>query len=263
VAKFALSVKRPRAAGRADDAPTTLSREDAAGLVRVGIEGGNRDQLRVETPGCVAHIALQDTAALSPVDRDAINACASLPGTSARRELDGAVWTKLAVAFEQTSSEDKLSFKLLVHWNPTPAVASYRPSLVPQALLNYLASDSRGDVELSPRDFYDHAFVPPKVDQVDDKSLFIPGLTPKLFPFQRRTLQWMAGKEGSTLEQRSSDGRDSSTAIDTQAALPYSLKAAYDIHGNPYYISQLYRIVTRDLEPYRELDQSISPGGVL
>lgn len=127
-----------------------------------------------------------------------------------------------------------------------------------QAQQGSLASDasSSSKSSFSPQSFYDAAHVPPTTSRSDAAVLEVPALDATLFPFQQRTVKWMLGREGVGGPRTAEKGAES------DERLPFSFTKAEDGDGRPIYVSSLLQVVTRDVEPFQEVERSIR-GGIL
>ncbi|ORY71999.1 E3 ubiquitin-protein ligase [Pseudomassariella vexata] len=184
------------------------------------------------------------------------------------------IWTTLQIEFERQGDEDCLKFIFELKWNQSGIDQGVRSKA--QRTLSRQVQDTffpnqttaaAGASEgLLPRAFYEAAFIPRKEEYTDLLSLSIPHLTSKLYPFQRRALQWLLSREGVRWIDPGSDcsagaGLESHP-IQPTSDLPLSFTEAKDADSRTFYLSDLYHVVTRDVEPFHELETSIR-GGVL
>ncbi|KAM0411735.1 hypothetical protein ACHAPD_009952 [Fusarium lateritium] len=107
-------------------------------------------------------------------------------------------------------------------------------------------------------DFYDAAFVPPKDDKVAE-TIQISAMESTLFPYQKRSLQWLLQREGVQWSE-ASGGIVPYTASDRENV--YDFEKFADLNGQEYYLSETLHTVTRDLALFREAETSIK-GGIL
>ncbi|KAI0866208.1 SNF2 family N-terminal domain-containing protein [Xylaria cubensis] len=115
-----------------------------------------------------------------------------------------------------------------------------------------------------PSAFYGVAFMPDRESFDDLNTVSIPGLKATLFPFQKRAVQWLLMREQV---KYSGTGPDGSLQLVTrprppETVLPLSFDALDDVDGQRFYVSDLYHIVTRDITPFRESENSLR-GGIL
>ncbi|KAF5027329.1 hypothetical protein F66182_573 [Fusarium sp. NRRL 66182] len=163
-----------------------------------------------------------------------------------------------------------ITFWFNLHWNEEPSPYSNYKSTADrkesQPVVNLLlhGSDLANRTERrwttwSPMDFYDAAFVPSKNDR-EPETIQIPSLESTLFPYQKRTLQWLLRREGV---QWSEAGH---------GIVPYApnerepwvndFKKLADVSGKDYYLSELFHTATRDVTLFRQAETSIK-GGIL
>lgn len=106
----------------------------------------------------------------------------------------------------------------------------------------------------SPRDFYDNVHVPnPRSTTAD--SMKIDDLECQLYPFQRRTVRWLLGREGVEI-----NGKDPANTS-TSEHLPHGFFRATDINGQKCLVNHWLGIVTTN-ENLLSTD-IVSRGGIL
>ena len=119
--------------------------------------------------------------------------------------------------------------------------------------------------EWSPLDFYDAAHVPEK-DDAETVAIDIPEMTASLFPFQKRTVQWLLSREGVARgdHDRPNGIEGHSQPYSQQAAngLPLSFREIRDLNGKRCYLSEVFFLVATDLTHFRIAEDSLS-GGIL
>ncbi|KAI0201296.1 SNF2 family N-terminal domain-containing protein [Astrocystis sublimbata] len=115
-----------------------------------------------------------------------------------------------------------------------------------------------------PNAFYGVAFVPERETFNDLSTVSIPGLEATLYPFQKRAVQWLLMREQVKYSGIDRDGNLQLVVHppSTHSALPFSFSIHKDINGQEYYASNLYHLVTRDVAPFRETENSLR-GGIL
>jgi E3 ubiquitin-protein ligase SHPRH len=119
-------------------------------------------------------------------------------------------------------------------------------------------SDREGQ---SPQDFYEAAFVPDAEDS-ETLSMQVPRLTAKLYPFQKRAVQWLLGREGVQWTQTAGeDGPGVMPAVHGKGNTAHFVPST-DANGSPIHISSLFGIVTRDLADFEAKDAELK-GGIL
>ncbi|OHW90998.1 SNF2 family helicase [Colletotrichum incanum] len=127
------------------------------------------------------------------------------------------------------------------------------------------SATNSGRESWSPLDFYEAAHVP----VTDDKtalSIEVPELTASLYPYQKKTVQWLLKREGVRWNGSNTD------SVSSIEDLPVSqdVDGAHSFHkirdelgtGRPFYVSHLYHVVTTDLAPFQHAEQSVK-GGIL
>lgn len=180
--------------------------------------------------------------------------------------MPGEMWKIMDVEVERRGrvAEVKLLFKL--HWNETPTPFHRQRRNVDRAASEHLiaslltANGSRinGESTWSPMDFYEAAHVPPKDDKVS-ASIIIDELEATLYPYQKRTLQWLLRREGVEWCETKREVKTYTAGETAATALFRKMK---DDSGEDYYLSQAYHAVTRSTEHYRKADLAIR-GGIL
>ncbi|KAI0852233.1 SNF2 family N-terminal domain-containing protein [Daldinia vernicosa] len=185
---------------------------------------------------------------------------------------EGALWVGVSVSLERKNNRDQLQLSLQLNWNSTHSPHSLRSSaeraLSQQVLDTFFTNQTQeqgaANEKLSPQAFYDAAFVPEK-DPVSPLPLSAPKLmTSKLFPFQRRALQWLLNREGVKWSDRCSNGKPGLEPLSPPSAnsLPLSFSMVNDADGRLVYISNLYHVITRDISAFRKSETAVK-GGIL
>jgi E3 ubiquitin-protein ligase SHPRH len=106
----------------------------------------------------------------------------------------------------------------------------------------------------SPRDFYDNVFIPDKNDSSAD-SFEVEGLESHLFPYQKRTVQWMLNREGAIAEKTSS--RDSESEVSS-----FGFFKTTSLDGQCIYVNHWLGIVTTNQSIINGPETKVS-GGIL
>ncbi|KAK2783913.1 hypothetical protein FQN52_009432 [Onygenales sp. PD_12] len=100
-----------------------------------------------------------------------------------------------------------------------------------------------GHPSWTPGEFYESVHVPPKT--CDLPSIAISGVVEcQLFPFQRRAVRWLLGREGMDVLP---DGRVQARPPSPTSTLPASFFEMKDADGRTCYASHLFRVLTSDL----------------
>lgn len=195
-------------------------------------------------------------------------------------ESEGCVWASIDIDVRQDGPQLGVKLTIEVRWNESHGFVSANSQTKAQRQLRELVLDTyfpeldyypmnrkhpnRAAKPWSPQDFYEAACMPDK-DGFDQALLHatIPHLTAKLFPFQRRSLQWLLNREGS-MWRKSVENDDSIIQPLKPGSLeenPISFVEEQDALGQPFAISPLFGVVSRDPLPYTHL-QNIK-GGIL
>ncbi|CEI39546.1 hypothetical protein FVEN_g1840 [Fusarium venenatum] len=177
------------------------------------------------------------------------------------------LWTTVDMKLEWQGKRVKLSFCYNFYWNDSPSLHSHQRSTTDrtesQKLINFILRGSpSASLPFQPgwslMDFYDAAFVPPKDDKVAE-TIQISAMESTLFPYQKRSLQWLLQREGVQWSE-ASGGIVPYTASDRENV--YDFEKFADLNGQEYYLSETLHTVTRDLALFREAETSIK-GGIL
>ncbi|KAI2623305.1 SNF2 family N-terminal domain-containing protein [Hypoxylon sp. NC1633] len=185
------------------------------------------------------------------------------------RDEAGALWVRIAVDLARTKIRDCIIISLELNWNSSmfPLRTSRQRGLSQPILDVLFRRQNQGqqgiDERLLPQAFYDAAYTP-EIDQSKLWALPVPGLTSRLYPFQRRSLQWLLNREGVKWSDRCSDGEPGLEPFSPPATtnLPLSFSDAVDANGQLFYVSRLYHVITRDLSPFRRMEAAVK-GGIL
>ncbi|KAE8147027.1 putative SNF2 family helicase/ATPase [Aspergillus avenaceus] len=115
-----------------------------------------------------------------------------------------------------------------------------------------------GQIEWSPRDFYDNVHVPPDTC-ITSAAVRCDMTECQLFPFQRRAVRWLLKREGMELQP---NGNVSPVKTVTSNDMPTSFRKFFDVDGRIYFGSQLFMITTRDLSRWFDAGGHLR-GGIL
>lgn len=182
-----------------------------------------------------------------------------------RTDEQGCVWAKADAEVQQVGSFYSLSFDIQVYWNEQSTIWASKKanSESQQALRKQVISTWFPDLQLyggkqlpawSPQDFYGATCVPDKQTFDNEvSSLEIPGLETKLYPFQRRAVQWLLKREGVCWFQGSelSVGRVEPYISPAESEPPASFTKLQDVNGDTFYLSPLVCAVTKTTSLYR------------
>ncbi|KAF4120181.1 E3 ubiquitin-protein ligase SHPRH [Geosmithia morbida] len=109
----------------------------------------------------------------------------------------------------------------------------------------------------SPMDFYESAFIPDKQDSLP-LSIDIPDMDATLFPYQKRSLQWMLRREG--VQWTGSDIE--SLPGEMPAPLSESSRIVQDSTGRDLILNDVFHTVSENDEPFKQVERSVR-GGIL
>ncbi|CAJ2507850.1 Uu.00g090360.m01.CDS01 [Anthostomella pinea] len=179
----------------------------------------------------------------------------------------GALVVKTHITLDKTTKQDHLRFSFELNWKP----ATIFPRHAAKRALSQLvmdtffgpAKDSNISKPLQPQDFYEAAFMPDD-SHTDLSSIRVPGLDSKLYPFQRRAVQWLLMREGvKYVEEGPETGSQLVPhSVPSSSGMPLSVKPFTDADGRSAFVSNLYHMVARDITPFRQMEASIN-GGIL
>ncbi|KAH8646058.1 SNF2 family N-terminal domain-containing protein [Tricladium varicosporioides] len=178
----------------------------------------------------------------------------------------GRIWTDFKLVLLHEGGRDILRVVFIIKWNTTTSpnyissAASQKPPILLDVLEKYFPDPNTSKVDAwTPHDFYQSVHVPEKHDRVS-ASLHVDGLRSGLYPFQKRTVQWLLKKEGV---EWSGPQQGVVPSPDTgDSSLPLSFFATKDALGKPCFVSHLFGVVTRDIAPFYAPEQALK-GGIL
>ncbi|KAK1989431.1 SNF2 family domain-containing protein [Colletotrichum cereale] len=194
--------------------------------------------------------------------------------TKAIRE--GEFWVSLDATASTQGGFLKVSFCFNLYWNETKTPYGWLRSSVERKLSQRIldvffpdrtssSATNRGRESWSPLDFYEAAHVP-AADDMTSLSIEVPELTTSLYPYQKRTVQWLLKREGVYWNESNTGSLPS---IEDLPA-PQEVDEAHSFRkirdelgtGRPFYVSNLYHVITADLGPFQHAEQSVR-GGIL
>ncbi|KAG8421882.1 hypothetical protein J3458_003718 [Metarhizium acridum] len=158
-----------------------------------------------------------------------------------------------------------MQVSLSLNWNETPSPYYPLPNSNDRKrtrqIIDSIFPDTEGEdpSAWSPMDFYEAAHVPPKDDKVA-LNIDVPGLESELFPYQKRTLQWLLAREGVRWSQ--AKARLESTAVDHHSISIDSFRTVQDADGRTVFLSDVFQTITRDKSSYNRADRFVK-GGIL
>ncbi|KAK3997482.1 putative ATP-dependent helicase IRC20 [Cladorrhinum sp. PSN332] len=190
-----------------------------------------------------------------------------------KTEDQGCIWASADVSVGSDGLSLTLTLDIQINWNEQTTIwgSKRANSESQQALRKQVISVWYSNLELSakststwsPQDFYEAACVPDQHAFDETSSMEIPGLETKLYPFQRRAVQWLLEREGVHWLQNpeAPSGIIEPYVSPTGFEAPASFTKLKDINGEIFYFSPLVRAVTKStalFQPYHRLR-----GGIL
>ncbi|PQE34022.1 hypothetical protein CJF32_00002864 [Rutstroemia sp. NJR-2017a WRK4] len=175
----------------------------------------------------------------------------------------GRLWTEVDIVLLRKDESDYIQIFFTLKWNVTTSPEYVIQKKKTRELLKVLETYfpdpkySKTDT-FSAQEFYNCVHSPEKEDAV--AASIETDLNTDLYPFQKRAVQWLLRREGM-------EWADTTHGIQPvkdvpMSELPNTFRAVTDIHGQTFYVSHLFGIVTFDLEPFFALEARIK-GGIL
>lgn len=208
-----------------------------------------------------AHILLR----LGDADENAAKIF-DIEGSNLKRTVVGTIWTAADVTIEQHQGMVSVTISFQLFWNET--LSPYAPlrrndeRRSSEKLIHAFfppQERSLNPASWSPMDFYNAAHVPPK-DDTTSLSIDVPGLNATLFPYQKRTLQWLLSREGVkwTLQHTPIQ-----SLLEEEQILDLDpFRAVTDANSQKAYLSDVFQTITRDPTPYFQAGRFVK-GGIL
>ncbi|KND93572.1 putative ATP-dependent helicase [Tolypocladium ophioglossoides CBS 100239] len=187
-------------------------------------------------------------------------------GYRSKQNSPGAIWSVVDMLVKRDGGMASVEFSFELFWNETPS--PYLPlrntidRKVSQTLIDAFFSAPKptgDDAAWSPMDFYDAAYVPLKDDHTS-QTIEVPGLEVTLFPYQKRSLQWLLGREGMQWS-----GADSGLQLVPKENAMSGIdgfRVVRDTEGNDVFVSDVFQTITRDISLYQQADAAVK-GGIL
>ncbi|KAJ4856313.1 ring finger domain-containing protein [Trichoderma breve] len=209
----------------------------------------------------VAHVRLRP----GDADRNA-HEIFDIEKSSLRRTTVGAIWVGADVVIEHHQGVASMTISLQLFWNETSS--PYAPlrrndeRRCSEKLINAFFPPQWRTVNpasWSPMDFYNAAHVPPK-DDTTSLSIDVSGLNATLFPYQKRTLQWLLRREG--VKWTTQDTAIHPLLEEEQKLDLDFFRAVNDADDRKIYLSDVFQTVTRDPTPYYQASRLVK-GGIL
>lgn len=184
----------------------------------------------------------------------------NLAAGSVRQNEVGAIWASTDVSLERHEGMATIRFLVQLFWNYTPSPSYTLRGTMDRKRSQFLMDTfyPRPDVSaaaLSPMDFYDAAYVPPQ-DDPTSATIETP-MDTTLYPYQKRTLQWMLGREGVRWTSNERIEANEDDTVDTD-----EFRQVTDIDGRVIYLSDVFHTVAADLAPYSAAHRAVK-GGIL
>jgi len=210
-----------------------------------------------------------------------------LGGVGGEPATQGGFWTSVDVHLDYDDDRVRVRLALELRWNESTYVSSdfhgehfrhrrddilrvFFPSIydltsVPdRSCHDHRRRRTRIQQQRSSHDFYEAAFVPGRED-TEVMTMSIPGLTANLYPFQRRAIQWLLGREGVRWAQAAADGASDLTPARGECftALSKHFIKVKDANDQDCYISDLFGVVAKNLDLYEAYEAETIRGGIL
>ncbi|KAJ0324113.1 hypothetical protein Brms1b_001360 [Colletotrichum noveboracense] len=204
-----------------------------------------------------------------------LSTCLSLFNSGKWKESseEGEIWVSLDIAISTLGDHLQLQFRFCLYWNETKTPYSRLRSTFErkqsQKILDTFLSDgsntiASGRQSWSPLDFYEAAHVPPSDDE-NGLKIDVPELTASLYPYQKRTLNWLLKREG-VCWNNSPDGSSVGLIEDFPASkdlnTAHTFRKTQDALGGDFHVSHVYHVVTSDLTSFQQAEQYVR-GGIL
>lgn len=186
--------------------------------------------------------------------------------SSLKKATPGAIWTTVDISIKQRQGLASLTISFHLYWNETPNPYAhlrrtnerrYSEKLIHTFFPPHESTPNK--ISWSPMDFYNAAHVPSK-DDTDSLSIDVSGLTATLYPYQRRTLQWLLRREG--VKWTGQDAGVQFLSEDEQRQDLDFFRTVQDANGSKIYLSDVFQTITRDPTPYHEASKPVK-GGIL
>lgn len=180
-----------------------------------------------------------------------------------KSDSPGSIWSQVDISLERKDTTLTMRLECQLLWNATPSPANGFRQIVyrkaSQALIDTFYPKSTTAVAASsPMDFYDAAFVPDRDDPIPS-TIEIPGMEATLFPYQKRTLQWLLNREGV---RWSGQRRIEPLIEDAPAPLSDNSRIVRDLNGREMFLNDIFHTVAADIAPYRVVEKPVR-GGIL
>jgi E3 ubiquitin-protein ligase SHPRH len=201
-------------------------------------------------------------------DSDALTALDTMRIQSCDPEIEGSIWAGVDIDISLDGHQVDIGLTVEVNWSESQSV--YWPSKLhslEKALREKVRAICLPTLDPSSMNtpspptlqtFYDAVCVP----ETDLPATQIPRLSARLYPFQRKSVQWLLNREGVQWCRRTESNDIVLDSYDPDpSTTPISFLPAKDAEGKPFSISPLFDVVTRDPSPSLQF-QHIK-GGIL
>ncbi|KAK5993198.1 putative ATP-dependent helicase [Cladobotryum mycophilum] len=154
-----------------------------------------------------------------------------------RRDVPGAIWTSLDLRLDQCAGVVSLKISLELFWNETSSPYAHLRNSKERKITHV---PSKNDEKL--------------------QSINIPGLEATLFPYQKRSLQWLLSREGVAWVSSPPGIRpvpDNERTLDLN-----TFRIIRDVDGHAVHLSDVFQTITKDTTAYHQLGRTFR-GGIL
>ncbi|KAK1995784.1 SNF2 family domain-containing protein [Colletotrichum falcatum] len=276
VAKEELELVRKCPEGALGNSPQQICRRNIGSHLRFGLS--RSQELRIAARRQADVPSINATVAIQPnIITDRLAACLDVFVCHWTKAVgEGELWVSLDATASTQGAFYKVSFCFNLYWNETKTPCSWLRSSVErklsQRILDIFLPDeasssftNRGRESWSPLDFYEAAHVP-TADDMTALSIEVPELAASLYPYQKKTVQWLLKREG--VRWTGSNAGSLPSIKDLPA--PNEDDGAHSFRkiqdklgtGGSFYVSNLYHVITTDLGPFQHAEQS-ARGGIL
>jgi len=184
----------------------------------------------------------------------------------------GSLWASFDVLVRDFNPGVQPKLVIRIMWNSCATFGGVPQTKSQQYWRNMLVKSCYSELELSatqqwsPQDFYEAANVPDKESSnIDLSTMQVPHLEARLYPFQRRAVQWLLQREGVQWQQGGSGEIGALVPYSGSSVsqeLPISFSEVKDVDGKAFYISPLFGVVARQEISKFQSHQNLH-GGIL
>ncbi|KAH7318727.1 putative SNF2 family helicase/ATPase [Stachybotrys elegans] len=195
---------------------------------------------------------------------DTVREIASITGKYARTTKPGDIWTKIDMSISEGESEVCMDVTFTLFWNETKTPLAFLRSKKERQLSQevidtfYPSTNTARTREVwSPMDFYDAAYVPPKDET---PSIDVWGLEATLFPYQKRTLQWLLKREGVKWSEERAIVEP--LPFDEFKSEIGTCRTVQDASSHDVFLSDMFHTLSTDAAAFQQGDPKLK-GGIL